>query len=137
MAQDVRVGTMLISDWPKLFGLETKPYTGSWSVVQAFDSFAFDRRVRAAGWNLFFIASEVKVVRFGGSRISRALNQILAKVRHEGFNGLEITGIVAKHFLGLPYTVVSAHSRHLQNSCYLDAIDVRCSAQRDAAWAHG
>jgi hypothetical protein len=137
MAQEVRVGTMLISEWPQPFGLESKPYSGPWSMVQAFDSSALDRKIRAAGWNLFFIASEVKALSFGASRIQRALNRILAKVRSEGFNGLEVTGIVAKHFLGVPYTVVSAHSRHLQETCYLDAAEVRCLSQRGAAWARG
>lgn len=140
MSQEVRVGTILTSEWPQFFGLESEPYSGHWSVVKAFDSLALDRKIRAAGWNLFFIASEVKVVCFGVQRANRiqvALDRILAKLRHQGFNGLEVTGIVAKHFLGFPYTVVSAHSRHLQKSCYLDGAEVRRLSQRDAAWARG
>jgi len=34
-------------------------------VVKALDGFALDRKIRAAGWNFFFIASEVKVMFLG------------------------------------------------------------------------
>lgn len=141
MPQEIHVGSILTLEWPQLVGLgsdgsESEPYWGRWNVVKALDGFALDRKIRAAGWNFFFIASEVKVMFFGAigaKRIERALGRILAKVRLQNFNGLEVTGIVAKRFLGLPYTVVSAHSRHVQRGCYLDGADVRRLSQRDAA----
>ena len=140
MPQEVQVGTILMSQWPPLFGLESESYSGHWSVVKALDGFALDRKIRAAGWNFFFIAEEVKVMflgSLGAKKIQRALNRILGKVSRHHFNGLEITGIVAKRFLGLPYAIVSAHSRHVQQSCYLDPAEVRQSSQRDAAGARG
>jgi hypothetical protein len=140
MPQQVQVGSILISEWPQLFGLESEPYLGRWSVVKALDGFALDREIRAAGWNFFFIASEVKVMFLGAigeKKIQHALNRILGKVSQQHFNGLEVTGIVAKRFLGLPYAIVSAHSRHVQRSCYLDGAEVRRSSQRDAAGALG
>jgi hypothetical protein len=145
MPQEVQVGTILMSEWPPLLGLglasevlESEPYSEQWSVVKALDGFALDRKIRAAGWNFFFIASEVKVMflgSLGAKKIRHALHRILGKVSRHHFNGLEVTGIVAKRFLGLPYTVVSAHSRHVQQSCYLDGAEARHSAQRDAAGA--
>jgi len=140
MPQEVQVGTILTSEWPQLFGLESKPYSGNWSMVNAPDALVFDREIRAAGWNFFFIASEVKVMVFGtlgAKKIRHALNRILRKVSWQHFNGLEVTGLVAKRFLGLPYAIVSAHSRHVQQSCYLDSTEVRRSSQRDAVWARG
>jgi len=140
MPQEVQVGTILTSEWPQLFGLESKPYSGNWSMVNAPDALALDRKIRAAGWNFFFIASEVKVMVFGtlgAKKIRHALNRILRKVSWQHFNGLEVTGLVAKRFLGLPYAIVSAHSRHVQQSCYLDSTEVRRSSQRDAVWARG
>ena len=140
MPQEVQVGTILMSEWPQLFGLESKPYSGNWSMVNAPDALALDRKIRAAGWNFFFIASEVKVMVFGtlgAKKILHALNRILGKVSWQHFNGLEVTGLVAKRFLGLPYAIVSAHSRHVQQSCYLDSTEVRRSSQRDAVWARG
>jgi hypothetical protein len=140
MPQEVQVGTILMSEWPQFFGVESKPYSGSWSVVQTLDACALERKIRAAGWNFFFIASEAKATFFGApgaKKIGHALTRILGKVSGQHFNGLEVTGIVAKRFLGLPYTVVSAHSRHVQNNCYLDGAEVRRSSRRDAAWARG
>jgi hypothetical protein len=39
-------------------------------------------------------------------------NESLTKLKLDRFNGLEITQIEAKRFLGLPYVTVCAHSRH-------------------------
>jgi hypothetical protein len=141
LPQEVQVGTILMSEWPPLLGvpsegLESEPYSGHWRMVKAVDGFALDRKIRAAGWNFFFIASEVKVMflgSLGAKKIQHALHRILGKVSRHHFNGLEVTGIVAKRFLGLPYTVVSAHSRHVQQSCYLDRAEVRQSSRQDAA----
>lgn len=141
MTQQVQVGTVLMSEWPEFLGpksdgLESSPYSGRWSVVKALDGFALDRKIRDAGRNFFFIASEVKVMFFGAigaKKIERALHRILGKVSQQHYNGLEVTGIVAKRFLGLSYAVVSAHSRHVQESCYLDATEVRRKSERDAA----
>ena len=145
MPQQVQVGTILMSQWPPFLGLrseglESESYSGHWSVVKALDGFALDRKVRAAGWNFFFIASEVKVMflgSLGAKKIQHALHRILGKVSRQHFNGLEVTGIVAKRFLGVPYAVVSAHSRHVQQSCYLDSAEARQSSEQDAAGARG
>jgi hypothetical protein len=121
-------------------GLESGPYSGNWSVIKALDVFALDRKIHAAGWNFFFMAAEVKVMFFGAvgvQSIRKALKRILGKVRHQNFNSLEVTGIVAMRFLGVPYAIVSAHSRHVQQNCYLDSAEERRIAQRDAGWAKG
>jgi hypothetical protein len=143
MTPTVNVGTILIEEQPlitKFLGLESDPCSGRWSVVRGQDGFALDRKIRAAGWNFFFMAAEVKVRFFGAlgtTRIQNAMKRILAKVRPQSFNCIEVTGIVAKHFLGVPYTIVSAHSRHIQQSCQLTGALARSSAHRDAEWANG
>jgi hypothetical protein len=104
------------------------------------DGFAMDRKIHAARWNFFFMAAEVRVMFFGSigtTRIRNAVRRILAKVRPQGFNSLEVTGIVAKRFLGVHYATVSAHSRHIQPSCYLDGVEIRRASQSDAEWANG
>jgi hypothetical protein len=141
MTPTLKVGTILIEERPlitKFLRLENEPCSGRWSVVQGFDGFALDRKIHAAGWNFFFMAGEVKVTFFGGlerAKIQNALQRILAKVRPQSFNCLEITGIVAKRFLGVPYATVSAHSRHIQASCYLEGAVKRRASQRDAELA--
>jgi len=143
MPPSVEVGTILIKERPlitQLLGLQSEPCSGNWRVVQGLDGFALDRKIHAAGWNFFFMAAEVKVMFLGAlgtKKIQKALKRILAKVRHQNFNGLEVTGIVAKRFLGVPYATVSAHSRHIQQSGYLDGAEERRASQRDAEWARG
>jgi hypothetical protein len=126
MPPAVQVGAILIKEWPlttQLLGLESEPYSGNWSLVKALDGFALDRKIRASGWNFFFMAEEVRAMFFGAlgeKKIQNALRRILGKVKQQHFNGLEVTEIVAKRFLGMPYAIVSAHSRHFQQSCYLN-----------------
>ncbi len=136
MAEAVAVGTILMSGWPRLLDLEVESYSGNWNTVKVLDAFSVDRKVRIAGWNLFFIASEVKSMFIGGpgqTKVRRALSRILDKVGARHFNCLEVTGIVTRHFLGIPYTTVSAHSRHVQQGCYLDVFQTRQSLRPDGA----
>src|SRR5271157_6557444 len=143
MPQEVQVGTILMKEWPlmtQLLGLESEPWSGDWRVVKGLDGFALDRKIHAAGWNFFFMAAEVKVMFFGAlgtKKIQNALKRILRKVQPRHFNGLEITEIVARRFLGVPYVTVSAHSRHMQQSCYLDSAEARETSQHNAEWARG
>jgi hypothetical protein len=136
MSVTIRAGSILFDDQPliaKQMGFESEPYLGNWGVVNAFDGFALGRKIQASGWNFFFIASEVKVVFFGALsalKIDKAVKRILVKVRHQNYNGLEVTGIVVRHFLGVPYAVVSAHSRHIQQSSTLDSARERMIQQR-------
>ena len=106
----------------------------------ALNGFALDRKIHAAGWNFFFMAAEIKAMFLGflgAAKIQSALKRILAKVESQHFNGLEVTEIVARRFLGVPYVTVSAHSRHIQQSCSLDSSETRRTSQNDAAWARG
>jgi hypothetical protein len=62
----------------QLLGLESEPCSGNWSVVKTLDGFVLDREIRAAGWNFFFMAAEIKVMFFGalGTRkIQSALSE--------------------------------------------------------------
>jgi hypothetical protein len=44
---------------------------------------------------------------------------VLAKAEPSKLNCFEITEVSAKQFLGFPYVHVSAHSRHIQKSPFL------------------
>ena len=142
MPSTVQVGTILMkeSGMPQVIGFETEPGLGEWSMVKMPDAFSLDRKIHAAGWNFFFMAAEVKTMYFGSLRASKvqsALKRILAKVKKQHFNGLEVTAIVPRHFLGVPYVTVSAHSRHLQLSSNLDRAEIRRTSQDAADWAKG
>jgi hypothetical protein len=138
MPPTVHAGTILMREWPGVRqppAFETEPGLGEWGMVTAPDALALDGKIHAAGWNFFFMAAEVKAMFFGSlkaAKVQRALKRILAKVEQQHFNGLEVTAIVARHFLGVPYVTVSAHSRHMQQSCNLDGTEAR-QASHDAA----
>jgi hypothetical protein len=143
MPAAIQVGAILIEECPlmtQVLGLKSDPCSGKWSLVRALDGFSLDRKIHAEGWNFFFMATEVNAMFFGAlgaKKIQNALKRILGKVTGQDFNCIEVTGIVAKRFLGVPYAIVTAHSRHIQQSCYLDSSEVRRASQRDAAWARG
>lgn len=143
MPTTIQVGTILMKDWPgttQLLNLESEPRSENWRTLKVLDSFALDRKIHAAGWNFFFMATEVKTMFFGflgEEKIQSALKRILAKVKLQHFNSLEVTKITARRFLGVPYVTVSAHSRHMQQGCNLDSPEVRRASQSDAAWARG
>ena len=143
MPSTVQVGTILMKEWPgipQLIGFETEPGLGEWIMVKLPDAFTLDKKIHAAGWNFFFMAAEVKTMFFGSLRAAKvqsALKRILAKVKPQHFNGLEVTAIIARHFLGVPYVTVSAHSRHLQHDCNLDSAEARQTCQENAEWAKG
>ena len=145
MPQTPKVGTILMKmrEWvgvPVFPELETELCFGEWSMVTVPDAFALDRTIHAAGWNFFFMATEVKTMFFGflgEKKIQSALKRILAKVKLQHFNALEVTEITARRFLGVPYVTVSAHSRHMQQNCNLDSSETRRTSQNDAAWARG
>jgi hypothetical protein len=138
MPPTIAVGTILMKDWPAMpqpLSLESEPCSGQWSLLKVLDASALDRKIHAAGWNFFFMAAEVKVMFFGVAgtvKIQNALNRILEKVKPQRFNGLEVTAIVARRFLGVPYVTVSAHSRHMQENCNLDSAAERQTSQQNA-----
>src|SRR5207245_3784337 len=98
MTPKVQVGTILIEKRPliaQVLGLERERYSGIWSVIKGLDGFSLDRKIHTAGWNFFFIATEVKVMIFGaiGARnIHSALKRSWEKVRQQNFNCFEVTG---------------------------------------------
>jgi len=137
MPLTIQVGAILTNESPLMtqtFGIETVPCSGNWKLVNGLDGSALDCKIHAAGWNFFFMAGEIKGMflgALGAMKIQNALQRILEKVKPQHFNGLEVTGIVAKCFLGVPYSVVTAHSRHVQRSCYLDNADSRRVSQHN------
>ena len=142
MPSTVQAGTILMKGWPgmpQILGLETEPCFEDWTFVTVPDG-PLDRTIHAAGWNFFFMATKVKAMFLGlpgQDKIQSAVQRILAKVKPQHFNGLEVTEIVAGRFLGVPFVTVSAHSRHMQRGCNLDSTEARQTSQDNAEWATG
>ena len=124
----------------EVLSLQSEPYFEHWSVVKGLDRFVLGDKIRSVQWNFFFLAAEVKVLflgAVGAIKVREALQRISRKVKAENFNCLEVTGITAQRFLGVPYATVSAHSRHIQESSQLRDIDQRRADQENADWAKG
>ena len=134
MTDAIKVGTILIEEgtlMPESLRFESDPYSNGWRAVRNLDGYGLGRKIREAGWTFFYMAGEIKVSVFGfdGEKaLRRAVNRVLANLKAEKFNSLEITGVAAKRFLGLTCVTVSAHQRHIQESIFL------FHAERPAEW---
>jgi hypothetical protein len=93
-----------------------------WRFVKKFDAYGLDREIQKSGWTFFSPAEVIQATVFGidvQKMVCRAIERILRDPKSERFNSLEIERIVSKHILGVPYTTVYAHSRHVQKSIIL------------------
>jgi hypothetical protein len=114
----MKAGTII----PQPLRVETEPYSRGWEIIKNADADGVDRDIRRANWNFFFLAASIQATALGfwGERtIRRAMERVLAKAGLAKFNCLEITEVSAKQFLGFPYVHISAHSRHIQKSPFL------------------
>jgi hypothetical protein len=137
----LKAGTMMVQEGlllPKVLEMESEAYSRGWRSVKALDSSSLGYKLAAGGWHLFFVAGQVTTISFGrggDKSLYRAVKRIAAKVRALDLNCLEVTEIVRKHFLGMPYMAISAHSYHIQPGWQLQNTDERQRSQRDADWA--
>src|SRR6266700_6474733 len=118
----MKVGTTL----PQSLRVETELYSQGWEIIKNAD--AVDRDIRGADWHFFFLAASIHATALGywGERtVRRAMERVLTKAEPSKFNCLEITEVSAKQFLGFPYVHVSAHSRHIQKSPFLQELAER------------
>ena len=117
-------GTVLIREnalLPAALVIESEAFLPGWRVVKNLDGSALARNVEGANWNFFYLAGESRAIVFGRDRsgtLRKAVKRILAK-QEKQFNSLEITKVVSKRFLGIPFMSVTAHSRHIQQGICL------------------
>jgi hypothetical protein len=120
MQDTIKAGTMLIQEGTLLLTgvpVESDAFLPGWRAVKNLDGHGLGRKIDEADWNFFCLAGEIKatvVGREGVEGLRRAVKQILAKRTGQKFNWLEITKVVSKRFLGIPFISVTAHSRHIQ-----------------------
>jgi hypothetical protein len=147
MPDVIQAGSVLIQEgtlFPEALQIESEPCVLGQRLVKNFDGPALDRAVRQAGWTFFCLAGEIKstVLGFDTEKMARrAVARILANSKETEFNSLEITQVVSKRFLGVPYLSVVAQSRHIQESLFLfsaarikDSGPRRPAAIRTQAW---
>ena len=138
MANQIQAGTMMVHHSAVLepLELESEPYSRNWRSMGTLESSTLNRKVRDKGWNLFFMAGEIRTVvpAWGGQGTLRpGIMRLLAQTRLQHFNCLEVHQIRKLHFLGIPYISITARPRHLQKG-----VQIQSSQQRtqDAVTTH-
>jgi hypothetical protein len=108
MAEKINAGTILIKEGtllPEGVQLESDPYLKGWKLVKSPGSSGIDLKLREAGWTFFYMAGEVDAMAFGSKSektTQRAVQKVIAKIKLDTFNCVEISQVAAKGFLGLP-----------------------------------
>jgi hypothetical protein len=125
MPNTIQSGTMLVqqSALRHALGAEGENYSDQWCSLGMVESAELDRKLRVAGWNLFFMADELRTVvpAWGGEKTVRAgVKRLLARTRAQQFNSMQLSNVLRKRFLGIPFVSVVAHARHIQQGSKID-----------------
>jgi len=102
---------------PANLPIESEAFLPGWRVVKNLDRSTLARSIEGANWNSFYLAGEIRATVLGRDRpgtLRRAVKRVLAKQEGQKSNSPEITKVVSKRFLGIPFMRVTAHSRHVQ-----------------------
>jgi hypothetical protein len=119
MSDTNSAGTILIREDTRLpanLSIESETFLPGWRVVKSVDRSTLARNIEGANWNFFYLAGEIRATVLGRDRLGalrRAVKRVLAKQEGQKFNSLEITKVVSKRFLGIPFLSVTTHSRHI------------------------
>ncbi len=114
--------------------IQSEPYSEGWRSLGIVESAGLDRTIRTAGWKLFFMAGELRAVvpAWGGTNtLRRGVKRLLAQTRLQHFNCFELTHILRKRFLGIPYVSIAGHSRHIQLGSQIQSTEQRA---QDGTW---
>src|ERR1700757_3453412 len=90
----IREGTPL----PANLSIESEAFLPGWRLIKDLDGYGVDRKIREAGWNSFCLAAETRATAVGIDRekmVRRAIEEILARLKSETFNSLEITRVTS------------------------------------------
>jgi hypothetical protein len=125
---EIAAGDILIEQGahvPHSLLLAGKPDSNGWAALNGARS-AFEKEMRQTGWTFFFMAGEIRSTVFGFDKqqnLRAALKRLIAKVKSQHCNSVEITRVASKSFLKIPYVSVSAHPRHLQKGLVFSGRD--------------
>ncbi len=109
----IKEGTPLPANLP----IESEAFLPGWRVVKNLDRSTLARNIEGANWSFFYLAGGIRATVLGRDRsgtLRRAVKCVLAKQEGQKLNSLEITKVVSKRFLGIPFMSITAHSRHIQ-----------------------
>jgi hypothetical protein len=125
MADKIKTGTILIEEGvllPESLRFESEAYSTGWRLVKNLDGHGLDRKIREVGWTFFYMAGEANATVVGSDlekTTRRAVKKVIASMKSDSFNCLEIGRATVRRFLGIRYVTISAHPRHIQESMFL------------------
>jgi len=124
MTDAIQPGTILVEPgtlMPESIPFEREPESNGWRAVGNaggnMDHRELEGKIHQAGWTLFYMAGEIQSMAFGSDGpqpVHAALKRIIASVKSEKCNSVEVTKVTKHTFLKIPYVTVSAHARHIQ-----------------------
>ena len=106
--------------------LESETFLPGWRSIKNLDGRELGRKIENAKWIYFYLAGPVKATVLGGESLAtlrKAVQRVLAKKQSQNYNSLEITKIISRRLLGVPYLTISAHFRHIQEGMYLVSVE--------------
>jgi len=120
MSQEITIGSILVREntvFPPGVSVESDTFLPGWKLVRNLNGYGLARIIVKADWNFFYLAGEIRAIalgRGGSAAFRRALKRIVVRREGQNYNSLEITRVVAKRFLGIPFLSIAANSRHIQ-----------------------
>lgn len=139
MLSPLKIGTVLVQTdtfIPDSVSVQKETFTPGWQAITNVNGDDLDRQIRDDGSNFIFMGGALQGTSWGswsGTAIRCAAIRVLKKTQATKLNAFEITGIHARRFLGVPYVVVTGHSRHVQKSTVLQNIAERIHQAARAA----
>jgi hypothetical protein len=115
----IRENTLL----PAGLTVKSEVFLPGWRIIKNLDGYGLGRKIAEANWHFFYLAGDIGAIalgRMGPGSLHRAVKHALAKQGREKFNSLEITKAVSKRFLGIPFTSITVHFRHIQQGISLN-----------------
>jgi hypothetical protein len=109
----IRDGTSL----PPILSVTTDAFMPNWRIVTSHNRSTLVRSIEECDWYFFYLAGDIQATVLGGNTrgvLRKALKAILTKHGNNQLNSIEITSIVSRRLLGIPFTTFTAHSRQIQ-----------------------
>lgn len=126
MADRAKAGNIFIRDGtilPPRLAVTTDAFLPNWRIVTSHDRSALARSIEGCSWYFFYMAGHTRTTVLGGNTpaaLRKAVKRMLMRRADKELNSLEVTEIASRHFLGIPFTTFTAHSRHVQERVGLD-----------------
>jgi hypothetical protein len=139
MLSPLKIGTVVVQAdtlIPASVWVQREIFCPGWQAITNLNGDDLDRQIRRDGWNFIFMCGALQGTSWGSwshVAVRCAAIRVLKKTQATRLNAFEITDIRARRFLGVPYVVVTSHSRHVQKSTVLQGIAERIHQGGQAA----